>query len=102
MEKFVDEMLIATLQFLIQKIRRGDCTREQQKAILDTIDSNSDVLGTIDEISEFYGKSRDAVSSVIKRGYVGKPKRNIAMYSFSKFRKAAPPKWHPKSSESDD
>ena len=86
-------MLIATLKFWIKKIKRGDCTREQQKAILDAIDSVGEVDGTIEEIAEFYGKSKDAVNGVIKRRYVGKPKRNVVLYSFSKFRKIAPASW---------
>lgn len=93
MEEFVDEILIATLKFWIKKIKRGDCTREQQKAILDAIDSVGEVDGTIEEIAEFYGKSKDAVNGVIKRRYVGKPKRNVVLYSFSKFRKVAPSNW---------
>ena len=96
MEEFVDELLITTLRFWIKKIKRGDCTREQQKAILDAIDSVGEVYGTIDEIAEFYGKSKDAVNSVIKRNYLGKPRRNIVLYSFSKFRKAAPRSWRVK------
>lgn len=101
MEKFVDELLVTTLQFWIRKIRRGDCTHEQEKAILNAIESSGDVYGTIDEIAEFFGKTRDAVSSVIKRGYVGSPKRNIAMYSFLRFMRAKPKNWHPKDSESE-
>ena len=93
MEDFVDKMLITTLRFWIKKIKRGECTREQQKAILDAIDSAGEVYGTIDEIAEFYGKSKDAVNSVIKRSYVGKPRRNVVLYSFSKFRKICPPSW---------
>ena len=93
MEGFVDEMLITTLKFWIKKIRRGDCTREQQKAILDAIDSVGEVYGTVDEIASFYGKSKDAVNGIIKRRYVGKPKRNIVLYSFSKFRKLVPKNW---------
>ena len=100
MEEFVDEMLVATLRFWIKKIKRGDCTREQQKAILDAIDNEAEVFGTIDEIASFYGKSKDSVSSVIKRNYIGKPKRNIVMYSFSRFRKAAPKTWHARDSKS--
>lgn len=93
MEDLVDKILITTLRFWIKKIKRGDCTREQQMAVLDAIDSTGEVYGTIDEIASFYGKSKDAVNSVIKRRYVGKPKRNVALYSFSKFRKIAPRGW---------
>ena len=93
MEDLVDKILITTLRFWIKKIKRGDCTREQQMAVLDAIDSTGEVYGTIDEIASFYGKSKDAVNSVIKRRYVGKPKRNVTLYSFSKFRKIAPRGW---------
>ena len=86
-------MLIVTLKFWIKKIKRGDCTREQQKAVLDAIDATGDVYGTIDELADFYGKSKDAVNSVIKRNYMGKPRRNVVLYSFSKFRDAVPKSW---------
>lgn len=102
MEEFVEEMLIDTLLFWIRKIKRGGCTREQQKAVLDAIDMNSDIKATIGELADFYGKSKDAVNSVIKRNYMGKPKRNVVLYSFSKFRKAAPKGWHPTTTESSD
>lgn len=92
-EEFVDEMLVTTLRFLIKKVKRGDCTREQQKAILDAIDENGNIKGTIEEIADFYGKSKDAVNGVIKRKYIGKPERNVVLYSFSKFRKVAPKSW---------
>jgi hypothetical protein len=39
-EEFVEEMLITTLRFWIKKIKRGDCTIEQEMAILEAIDSN--------------------------------------------------------------
>lgn len=93
MEEFVDEIMIDTLRFWIKKIKRGDCTREQKKALVDAFDSVGGALGTVDEIADFYGKSKDAVNSVIKRRYVGKPKRNVVLYSFSKFRKICPPSW---------
>lgn len=94
-EEFVEELLVTTLKFWIKKIRRGDCTRDQELAALNAIDSVGDIQGTIDELADFYGKSKDAVNSVIKRSYLGKPKRNVVMYSFSKFRDAAPKSWHP-------
>lgn len=102
MEEFVDEMLIATLRFWIKKIKRGDCTREQEMAVLNAIDSVGDVKGTIEEIAEFYGKSKDAVNGVIKRSYVGKPRRNVVLYSFSKFRKIAPKSWRVGGDKSSD
>lgn len=98
-EEFVDILLIETLKFWIKKIKRGDCTREQELAILNAINENGDVYASIDELSEFYGKSKDAVYGIIKRRYPGKPKRNVSLYSMSKFRKCLPNGWRRKSSE---
>lgn len=92
-EEFVDEILVTTLRFWIKKIRRGDCTREQELAVLKAIDSHADIQATIDELADFYHKPKDAIYGVIKRNYIGKPKRNIVMYSFSRFRDAAPKNW---------
>ena len=99
-EEFVEKMLITTLRFWIKKVKRGDCTREQELAILNAIDENSRTDATIGELADFYGKSKDAVNSVIKRRYIGKPKRNVVPYSFSKFRDAAPDDWHADTEES--
>ena len=99
MEEFVDQLLISTLRFWIKKIKRGDCTREQELAILNAINTQAEVYGTLDELADFYGKSKDDVSSVIKRKYIGKPRRNIVMYSFSKFAKIVPKSWHLKNSK---
>jgi len=93
MEDLVDKILIATLRFWIKKIKRGDCTREQQMAVLNAIESSGGALGTVDEIADFFGKSKDAVNGVIKRRYTGKPRRNVVLYSFSKFIRIAPKGW---------
>ena len=92
-DEFVDRLLIDTLKFWIKKIKRGDCTREQELAILNAMNENGDVYASIDELAEFYGKSKDAVYGIIKRRYPGKPKRNVSLYSFAKFRRCLPPGW---------
>ena len=99
MEEFVDEILITTLKFWIKKIRKGDCTREQEIAILNALDENHAVYASVDEISALYGKSKDAVNGIIKRRYPEAPKRNVALYSLSKFRKCLPKGWRRKNTE---
>ena len=94
-EDLVENAIITTLLFWVKKIKRGDCTREQEKAFLDMIDTHANILGTPKEIADFYGKSKEAAYDVIKRKYVGKPRRNIVMYSFSRFRNVAPKSWKP-------
>ena len=92
-EEFVDEMIISTLKFWIKKLRRGDCTAEQKMAVYDALKTSGESYATVDELASFYGQSKDAVHGVIKRRYVGKPRRNIVMYSFSQFSKIIPKSW---------
>lgn len=92
-DQFVEEMLVTTLRFWIKKIKRGDCTREQELTILNALEAAGGTYGTLEEIADFYGKSRDDVSGVIHRNNVGKPKRNIVMYSFSKISRVVPKSW---------
>ena len=99
-EDFVNEALVTTLRFWIKKIKRGDCTREQQLAALNALDSVGGIQATIDELADFYGVSKDAVNGVLKRSYIGKPKRNVVLYSFSKFRKIVPKNWRIRSDKS--
>lgn len=93
-DDFVDKLILTTLAFWARQVRRGGCTREQELAILDAISTNGKVLATVEEIAEFYGKSKEDVYGVIKRKYIGRPKRNIAMYSFSQFAQIAPKSWN--------
>ena len=101
-EEYVDQLLISILRFLIRKIKRGDCTREQEVTFLNAITTESEVYGTIEEIADFYGKSKDDVYGVIKRKFVGKPKRNIVMYPFSRFAEVAPKSWKETTEKSKD
>lgn len=59
---------------------------------------NMEIDGTISDFANFYGKSKDAVNSVIKRNLLAKPKRNVVLYPFHKFRKIIPPSWRKNSS----
>lgn len=93
MEEIADEIIITTLKFWIKKVRRGDCTREQKLAVVNAFETIDNADATIDDLAAFYGESKDAVKSLIKRNYIGKPKRNVVLYSFAKFRKIVPNKW---------
>ena len=55
-----------------------------------------EIYGTIGDFAEFYGKSKDAVNSVIKRRMVQKPKRNVVLYPFHIFAKLIPDSWRKK------
>lgn len=99
-DEFADELIIATLLFWVKKLRRGDCTIEQKRAVFDALQTVGESYATVDELADFYGKSKDAVNGVIKRRYIGKPKRNIVTYSFSKFSKIIPDSWRRKNNKS--
>ena len=95
-DEFVDALVIETLRFWIKQIKHGGCTREQELAILDALGEHSSTKATIDDLASMYGVSKDAVNGVIKRKYVGKPKRNVVLYSFSQFSKLIPSSWRKK------
>lgn len=99
-DEFADELIITTLLFWIKKLRRGDCTSEQKRAVFEAMQTMGESYATVDELADFYGKSRDAIHGVIKRRYIGKPRRNIVMYSFSKFSKLVPDSWRIKNDKS--
>jgi len=76
--------------------RLDDCTMREAKAAYKMFVEHMDIDGTLDDFAEFYGKSKDAVSSVIKRRMIEKPKRNVVLYPFHAFRKIIPDSWREK------
>lgn len=92
-DEFVDCLVIETLRFWIKQVKHGNCTREQELAILDALSEHSSTQATIDDLASLYGVSKDAVNGVIKRKYIGKPKRNVVLYSLSQFSRLVPDGW---------
>ena len=88
-----EDFIIEVLELFIKKLKRGDCAKAQTDAVYRVMSENMDLFATADEIAEHYGKSRDAVHSVIKNRMLEKPKRNITMYNFKAFRRIAPSSW---------
>lgn len=76
--------------------RLDSCTMAEIKSATNLLMSNMEINGTLDDFAEFYGKSKDAVSSVIKRRMIQKPKRNVVLYPFHIFQKLVPDSWHKK------
>ena len=85
--------LIEILEFYIFKLKRNGCTMEEIESATDTIMENMDINGTIGDFAEFYGKSKDAVNSAIKRRMFAKPRRNVVLYPFHSFVKIRPRGW---------
>lgn len=88
-----EEFIIEVLDLIKSKLKNGNCTKEQTDAVYKVMSENLDIFATADEIAEHYGKSRDAVHSVIKNKMFEKPKRNVTLYSFKAFRKLIPSSW---------
>lgn len=93
MEQEQQEFIIDVLDLLKDKFKTGHCTKQQTDAIYRVMSENLDLFATAEELADHYGKSTDAVHSVIKRRMFAKPKRNITLYSFKAFRKCIPSSW---------
>lgn len=90
------------LGFYKYKLDNGGCTMQEIDTATRAIQENMEVDGTISDFAKFYGQSKDAVNSVIKRNLIEKPKRNVVLYPFHAFRKVIPPSWRKKSSKSEE
>ena len=82
------------LRFYEQRL--DHCTMGEMKAFNHALIEHMEIDGTIDDFAEFYGKSKDAVNSVIKRRMFQKPKRNVVLYPFHAFHKIIPNSWRKK------
>ena len=89
----IKEELRTILRFYEKRL--DNCTMAEAKATAEMLMNNMELSGTIDDFAEFYGKSKDAVSGVIKRNLVAKPKRKV-LYPFHAFRKVIPKSWRKK------
>lgn len=91
------EYLSEIFSFYKYKIDNNLCTTEELENAARVIQENMEIDATLDDLSNFYGKSKDAVKSVIKRRMFDKPKRNVVLYPFHKFQKLVPDSWRKKS-----
>lgn len=88
-----EDFIIEVLDLFKSKIKRKECTIEQTDAVYRAIIENMDISATAEEIAAHYGKSRDAVHSVIKNKMFSKPKRNVTLYNFKEFCRKIPSSW---------
>lgn len=90
----MEDFIIDVLDLFKSKMKNGQCTKEQTDAVYKVISENLNIFATADEIASHYGKSRDAVHSIIKNKMFEKPRRNVTLYNFKAFRKLIPSSWH--------
>jgi hypothetical protein len=88
--------LIEILDYYKHKLLHGGCTMEEIDSVKRTIVENMEISGTIGDFADFYGKSKDAVNGIIKRNLIAKPRRNVVLYPFHKFRSIIPASWRRK------
>lgn len=86
------KIILDFLDYLAFKVRNDSLTMEETNAIAKTFLDNIRLSGTIDDLANFYGQSRNNVKVVINRNLVPKPKRRV-FYSFNAFRKIVPKRW---------
>ena len=91
-----EEFSLEVLDLLASKIKNGSCTKQQMDAIYNVTSENLPIWATADEIANHFGKTKDAVHSVIKNKLLSKPKRNITLYDFKEFCKKIPSSWRKK------
>lgn len=89
-----DEYLKEILDFYRFKLDEGTCGMNDIESLTKVLEKNMELSGTKDEFAKFYGRSKDAVSSVINRKMPVKPKRNIVLYPFHLFSRLVPDSWH--------
>lgn len=91
-----EDYLLEILDFYRFKIVEGTCGMADIESLTKVLEENMGLSGTKDEFAKFYGRSKDAVSSVINRRLLQKPKRNVVLYPFHEFSKKVPESWHEK------
>lgn len=85
-------MLADYLGFLKYKVEHDGLTLEEERAMLRVFEDSVRLSATADDLAGYYGRSPEAVRSVISRKLMAKPKRRV-MYDFTEFRTIAPDKW---------
>ena len=91
-----EEFVIEVLDLLSKKFKNHDCTKEQYDAVATVMAENLPLWATAEEKATHFGKSKDAVFSVIKNKMFTKPRRNITLYNFKEFCRRIPSSWRKK------
>lgn len=93
---FWKEILLEFIDFFRAKVESDSLTLSEMQSVARCFMENLDLYATIDELSEHYNKSKDAVNGIIKRKMIQRPRRNVVLYSFSAFHKIIPESWRKK------
>lgn len=86
-------LLIEFLDFLKFKIANGTMSKEETDNLYRSFVENSNIYGTITDLSAFYHQTPNNVKVVINRKLLSKPKRTV-LYSFNDFARVKPDGWN--------
>lgn len=92
------DILLCVLRRWEHDLIYNKCTPAQVKSLCDLVINNVDMDASLDEIAEQFGQSKNNVSNIIARRFIGKPKR-VVLYPFQKILKIIPQSWFTPKSE---
>lgn len=85
-------LLSEFLGFLKYKVDHDALTLEEEQAMLRIIEDTIPLTATAEDLANYYGRTPEAIRSVIHRKLLKKPRRRV-MYDFREFQRVAPEKW---------
>lgn len=90
--EIIRRSLCEYLGFLQHKIECGSLTLDEECALLRLLEESLRISATVEDLAGYYGKTPEAIRTVIHRRMLSKPKRRV-MYSFREFARIIPEKW---------
>lgn len=91
-DEMVKDVLLGVLNKWKQDLVNGRCTLQQMRSLLNIVVENVDMDASLDEIADHFGQSKNNVSNVIARRYIGRPKRKV-LYPLQKIIQIVPQSW---------
>lgn len=92
---FAKEIILSFLEFLHYKIKNDKLTISEADSIAKVLEKEICLRGSIQDLADFYGKSKNNVKVVINRYLVEKPER-LVTYPFGPFNRIVPNSWKQK------
>lgn len=90
---FAKTILLEFIDYIRFKIENDRLTLGEIESIVQVLESNLNLVGTIDDFARFFGKSKDNIKVVICRKVASHPTRAI-LHSFPDFLQSIPRVWH--------
>ena len=86
------EFVLEVLDILRYKLENDCLSVSDWEALARIIGERLPLLGSLDELSDYFGQSKNNVKVVINRKMIAKPVRRI-LYPFTEFIKVLPASW---------